>query len=36
MNKRQHRKLEKYQKHALSAVLGKLIGLVRSKLDGEK
>lgn len=35
MNKRQHRKLENYHKQALSAVLDKLIGLVRSRLDGK-
>jgi hypothetical protein len=34
MNKRQHKKLEKYQKHVLSLVLDKLIGLARRKLDG--
>lgn len=34
MNKRQHRKQEKYQKKALSMVLAKLIGLVRGKEKG--
>jgi hypothetical protein len=36
MKKRQQKKIEKKQKQALSAVLDRLIALVRSKQDGNK
>jgi len=35
MNKRQHQKLNKKQKQELSAILGKLIDLVRSNKNGQ-